>query len=52
MKILDYDAKDVKKLNQIEDIQTAREFLEDGVSIIVRLRPRDFFRVEKVEDLN
>lgn len=51
MKLTSYDSKDVgTKLERITE-EDALELLEGGVSIILRTRSRDFYRVETLNEL-
>ena len=45
-----YDTKDVGKLIKIDE-STAREFIEGGVAVIIRVGSREFQRVENIKDL-
>lgn len=46
-----YDIKDVdEKLTKINE-STAREFIEGDVPVIIRVRSREFQRVENIKDL-
>lgn len=46
-----YDIKDVdKKLTKIDE-STAREFIEEDVPVIIRVRSREFQRVDNINDL-
>ena len=46
-----YDIKDVdEKLIKIDE-STAREFIEGDVPVIIRVRPREFQRVDNIKDL-
>ena len=45
-----YDTKDVGKLIKIEE-STARECIEGDVTVIIRVRPREFQRVDNIKDL-
>lgn len=46
-----YDIKDVdEKLTKIDE-STAREFIEGDVPVIIRVRSREFQRVENIKDL-
>lgn len=46
-----YDIKDVdEKLTKIDE-STAREFIEEDVPVIIRVRSRDFQRVDNINDL-
>lgn len=51
MKFTSYDIKDVGKRLQLISEEDARELIEGGVPIILRTRPRYFFRVYKISDL-
>lgn len=45
-----YDTKDVGKLIKIDE-STAREFIEEDVPVIIRVRSREFQRVDNIKDL-
>ncbi len=46
-----YDIKDVdEKLTKIDE-STAREFIEGDVPVIIRVRSREFQRVDNINDL-
>ncbi len=46
-----YDIKDVdEKLIKIDEC-TAREFIEGGVAVIIRVGSREFQRVDNIKDL-
>ena len=45
-----YDTKDVGKLIKIDE-STAREFIEEDVPVIIRVRSREFQRVDNINDL-
>ena len=46
-----YDIKDVdEKLTKIDE-STAREFIEGDVPVIIRVRSREFQRVDNIKDL-
>lgn len=46
-----YDIKDVdEKLTKIDE-KTAREFIEGDVPVIIRVRSREFQRVDNINDL-
>ncbi len=46
-----YDIKDVdEKLTKIDE-STAREFIEEDVPVIIRVRSREFQRVDNINDL-
>lgn len=46
-----YDIKDVEgKLSKIDE-KTAREFIEEDVPVIIRVRSREFQRVDNIKDL-
>ncbi len=46
-----YDIKDVdEKLTKIDEC-TAREFIEGGVPVIIRVGSREFQRVDNIKDL-
>lgn len=46
-----YDIKDVdEKLTKIDE-STAREFIEGDVPVIIRVRSREFQRVENIKNL-
>lgn len=45
-----YDTKDVGKLIKIDE-STAREFIEEDVPVIIRVRPREFQKVDNIKDL-
>lgn len=50
MKKTTYDIKDVGKLTQIDE-NTAREFIEGDVPVIIRVRSREFQWVDSIGDL-
>ena len=50
MKPTNYDIKDIEKLTKINE-ETAREFLDASVPIVIRTDKRNFQRAEKESDL-